>query len=433
MLALTAVLLAVPVAVPAAEGASLATFAGSVPGSLPTRANGEAELLVFSLADQRLVTARTLPRSGRFSLRLPAGGYAVRTSIVDRRASTPSTGLLAVSLRPGQRRAKVALKVRRRPLRRKAKAAYVQESGKSGAGTAVMIEPFTGATGTWAVLNKGLSDMLVTDVVPQIARCKGAVVANSSDRARLQEELDLQKSPAFDPKTRVTRDWVQPDITVSGTLANTGDGLAVTLTLTDSRSGESLGTITGSIAGKSWPADVEKLGKELAKRLCREPQAYQVSLSAQATGEFVAYRATGTAEGLLIARAQDGGEDTPPTSWRSEPSDISWASLSFTSTGLTPCSWTPGSPEGKWGVSIAATGDGMITVTTQGLQTAQVVANAVCPPAPLVIPQEGLALAGLAPESFTLPAGGGSKQVSGSLVAWSHAGTITVRPSAPPQ
>ena len=29
-----------------------------------------------------------------------------------------------------------------------------------------------------------------------------------------------------------------------------------------------------------------------------------------ATGDFVVYKATGTAEGLLLARAQDGDEDT---------------------------------------------------------------------------------------------------------------------------
>lgn len=432
LLAPVVVLAALLLGAPAAEGAKLATLSGSVPGSLPTVARGETDLLVFSLADQRLIAARTLPRTGKFSLRLPAGGYAVRTSIIDRRASAPSTGLLAVSLRAGQRRTKVALKVRRRPLRRKASAAYVQESGKTGAGTAVTIEPFTGATGDLAVLNRGLSDMLTVDVVQQTERCKGKVLANSRDRKSLQDELDLQESPAFDPATRVKRDWIQPDVTVTGTLTNSGGGLAVTLTLTDTRSGESLGTISGKLSGSDWVADAEKIAKELSRRICRQPEAYQVSLTAQATGDFIAYKATGTAEGLLVARAQDGDEDTAPTRWQSEPSDIGWTNVAFTSGGQTPCTWTQSGTEGQWGVSIAAAGDGMITVTTQGLPGAKTTANAVCPPSPAVIPQPGASLAGLAPESFTLPAGGGTKQVSGSLVSWSSTGTITVRPSAAP-
>jgi len=64
---------------------------------------------------------------------------------------------------------------------------------------------------------------------------------------------------------------------------------------------------------------------------------------------------------------------------------------------------------------------------------AKATANAICPPSPAVIPgQAGVSLAGYAPEQFTLPAGGGAKSVAGSLIGWSHTGTITVRPSAPP-
>ncbi len=429
------VLAALALAAPPAQGARLATLAGTVPGSLPTRAQGETDIVVLSLSDGRVAAARTLTRSGRFSLRLPAGGYAVRTSIIDRRARTPSTAALAVSLRAGQRRTKVALKVRRRPVRRSTsgRAAFVQESGKTSQGTAVSIEPFTGATGEWSVLNRGLADMLITDVAQQIERCKGVVAANSRDRELLKDELDLQQSPAFDPSTRVKRDWVQSDVVVTGTLSNRGDGVDVTLTLTDARSGESLGTISGRVSGSDWPADEERLAKSLSKKLCRQPEAYQVSLSAQATGDFVVYKATGTAEGLVLARAQDGDEDTAPTRWQSEPSEIGWKGVTFASGGVAPCTWVQASTEGQWRVTIAAAGPGMVTVTTEGLPGAKVIANAFCPPSPAAIPgQGGPALAGLAPEQFQFPAGGGTKAIAGSLVAWSHTGTITLRPSAPP-
>jgi TolB-like protein len=422
---------------PTGLAATPVALTGTVPGALPTQARGETDLLVYAIANGRVVAARTLnPKTGRFSLRLPAGAYALRTAIVDRRATRPSRGVIPVSLRAGQRRRPQKLTVRRAPARKRsttATAAYVQESGKTTQGTAVAIEDFTGATGEWGVLNRGLSQMLMTDLVDQAARCKGAVVANSREREVLQEELDLQDSPAFDPSTKVTRDWIAPDVVVTGTLQNAGDGVDVTLTLTDARSGQAVGTVTGRISGSDWVNDEAKLAKELTRKVCRQPEAYQVSITAQATANFVAYTTQGTAEGLVLARAQDGDEDTAPTRWQSEPSEIAWSGVSFTSTGLTPCVWTQATTEGSWQVSLASTGDGNVTVTTQGLPGAKVTANAICPPSQGVATgQGGPSLVMLAPETFTVPAGGGTKTLSGSLIAWSSTATITVRPSAPP-
>jgi TolB-like protein len=428
-----ATLAAAAVAAPAGA-ATPGTIAGTVPGSLPAKARGETDLLVYSLADRHVAAARTLTRSGRFSLRLPAGAYAIRTTIVDRRASRPSTALTAASLRAGQRRRALKLKVRRRPARRSARAAYEQESGKTSQGTAVSVEDFSGATGDWAVLNRGLTDMLITDLVPQTEKCKGAVVANSRDRKAIEGELNLQKSDAFDPATRVARDFIKPDVVVTGRLENAGGGLDVTLTLTDARSGEVIATITDRLSGSDWTTDEARLADKLARRVCRQPEAYQVAVKVQATGEFVAYRGQGTAEGLVVARAQNGDADSAPTRWQSEPSEISWSGVSFVSAGgLTPCVWTEAGREGSWVVSIAANGNGTVTVTTQGLPGAKVTANAICAPSPAPIGgQAGPSLAGLTPETFTVPAGGGTKSLSGSLIAWSSSGTITVRPSAPP-
>lgn len=431
--ALLTALLTVAALAPETGLAASGSIAGTVPGALPAKTRGETDLIVYSLADHRVATARTVSRAGRFSLRLPSGAYAIRTSIVDRRASRPSTALLPVSLRSGQRRRSLRLAVRRRPARRSAHLSYVQESGKSSQGTAVSVEDFSGATGDWAVMNRGLTDMLITDLVPQTEKCKGAVVANSRDRAAIEGELNLQKSDAFDPATRVNRDFILADVVVTGTLKNVGNALEVTLTLTDARSGEAIGTVTDRLDGSNWQNDEQRLADKLSQKVCRQPEAYQVSLKVQATGEFFAYRAQGTAEGLVVARAQDGDADTAPTRWQSEPSDITWSAVSFTPGSGTPCTWMEAGREGQWQVTIAGGGDGMVTVTTQGIPGAKITATAICPPSPAAIPgQGGPSLAGLTPESFTVPAGGGTKSVSGSLVAWSSSGTITVRPSAPP-
>ncbi len=424
-------LLAAPAGAPAA--AKPGTIAGSLAGRVPAKGKGEADLRVIALADGRIAAARTLGRAGTFSLRLPAGAYALRTAIVPRRGrGTPVVRVQPVSLRTGQKRRRVTVKSRPRK-RSRARSAFVQESGKVSAGTAVSVEPFAGATGDLAVLNRGLAEMLQVDVWEGLQKCQGRLVANSADRKLVEAELDLQKSEYFDPATRVTRDFILPDVTVHGTLTNTNSGgIAYVITLDDTRSGEALDTLTGTLGSDLFDA-AAKLGRELGRRLCRQPEAYQLTLEAPAVANVApAYRATGTAKGLLVARAQDGDADTPPTRWKSEPSAIDFENVVFAGNGL-PCTWIPGEPEGMWGVTISATGDGRITVATQGLQTAKLFASVVCAPAPPLGGQAGPALGGIGPETFTLPAGGGKQALSGALVPWSSTGTITVRPSAAPK
>ncbi len=271
--------------VPAVAGAPVARVAasgvvsGTLAGPLPKTGSGEALVSVVSLSDFRVVAARTLGRTGTFSLSVPAGTYALVATVVSFHGAIVSRAV-AVSVRSGQRRTKLRLSVKKpkkkktRKKRPGARAAYVQQSGKATTGVAYTVENFTGATGDLSVLNRGLTDMLAADLAGSgKAGCPSAEVANSSDRKLLQAELDLSNSPAVDPSTKLKRDFIVPDITVRGTLQAAADQKSVgyVITLEDSRTGEVFDTLNGSLSAASFSGGESSLAKTLGGHLCHGP------------------------------------------------------------------------------------------------------------------------------------------------------------------
>jgi len=256
---------------------SASTLSGTLDGA-PIRAQGRglAEVHGVRLDTGIVAASQRVGASGRYALSLPAGGYLVVGTVMDRQQGTVLTRPSAsVRLRNGQkRRVSVSVrKVRRKKVRADARAAYVQESGAVTAGvTAVEVYDFTGATGDLAFLNKGITDIIITDIVGTTAACPIAVIANARDRAAIATELRLQQSPEFDPASRVRRDFIKPDVAVQGRLFNRAGAVAYEIKIRNARTGVVLDTKIGEVkTDTTMFATLTAIGPDIAARICAPP------------------------------------------------------------------------------------------------------------------------------------------------------------------
>src|SRR4051795_7473119 len=129
----------------AAAGPRPGVFAGSVGVGVP--AGGRAVVRVIDRARGTIVAARKVGRSGRFSLTLPPGAYAVASNVVSRTGRRVTQPLVGLTLKPGQKRKKASLKKAKRKKKRRARAAFVQELGQVTPGKVAVVMPyFTGLT-----------------------------------------------------------------------------------------------------------------------------------------------------------------------------------------------------------------------------------------------------------------------------------------------
>jgi hypothetical protein len=261
-----------------ATASPMGTVSGTLKGvSVPPASRGAVVLTALRLDRGTVGGARRVGRSGAYTLRLPPGPYALFGTVVDRTATaTVSTRGPLVSLRAGQRR-KVPLRLRKPKYRHKkrhhkATAAYFQEDGSQTPGnTAYQIQDFSGATGELAIYNRGLPEMLGIDTFEK-GGCPTTQVAGPRDQQALAAELKLQKSPYFDPSTRVKRNWILPDVKITGRLANRPAGVAYSISVVDARTGAVWGTVTGELKLEDHLLDqLAALGAAIMAKVCNPP------------------------------------------------------------------------------------------------------------------------------------------------------------------
>jgi hypothetical protein len=262
-----------------AAASPIGTVSGTLKGvSVPPANRGAVVLTALRLDRGTVGAARRVGRSGAYTLRLPPGPYALFGIVVDRTATaTVSTRGPLVSLRAGQRR-KVPLRLRKPKYRHKkrhhkAKAAYFQEDGTQTPGnTAYQIQDFTGATGELAIYNRGLPGMLATDTFEK-GGCPTTQVASPRDQQALAAELQLQQSPYFDPSTRVRRNWILPDVKITGRLANRPGGVAYSISVVDARTGVIWGTVIGELEvdANDFLDHLAALGAAIMAKVCNPP------------------------------------------------------------------------------------------------------------------------------------------------------------------
>lgn len=143
------------------------------------------------------------------------------------------------------------------------------------------------ATGPLDHVGRGFSSMLETDAVPLLESpeykdCKLAV-REVKKMGEVLKELDLQKSPHFDPAKRVDPNFIDLTYRVTGEITSTANSLDWTIKVTNTKTGEVVASRTGKT---NWDTDdtlaqMQDVLKDLVEKLC--PKAYRLQAGA---GEF---------------------------------------------------------------------------------------------------------------------------------------------------
>jgi hypothetical protein len=412
-------------------GAAAATKNGSFAGTLGIKvpAGAHATIRATDVTSGAIVAAKDLGRTGSFTLSLPPGPYVVRGVVIPRRGRVVSKAI-AVSLKAGQRRRRAKLTApRRRPAKPRAGVRFVTERGNLRLGTvAVGIHPFkTTATGDLGAFASGFHDLLTTDVITLVeSRCKGHVAVREVARLKdVLREFDLGASPYADKSTFPQRDLIILDAAIRGTISAAGD---VSITVTNDRTGKSLGSVSGKLGSDPFAAE-ERLAGQLVDQLCKLAETYEVTFDVTGIGRFATHDTAGTMRSVVLAR-RTGQE------WVGS-GVLQWQNVTFTS--KTECSYiNPVIPAIAWSVKLVEEGEGLRLTWTREV-TDFVTVSIDCPPPapgdpdPPPIPgQPGPSLLLTGPETFPVPIPGGSQPLSGIVSdgadGFFDSGTMTVKP-----
>jgi hypothetical protein len=419
-------------AAPAVAAPKPGTFAGSLGVKVPRGA--EAEVRAVDRATGAVAATGAIGRSGAFRLRLPAGAYTVIGTVVSpRRGAKPVTVVSAVSLKPGQKRAKANLRRKRKKKPKRARAAYVQERGQVTPGSiALEIPDVTGdLSGDFSAVRRGLNDLAVTDLVGGYAKvdCDIAVI-EVDRRADVLRELAFQQSPYVDPSTRVQRNFVLGDVEVVGRARQvSADRIEVTYGLRDKRTGADLGSVKGTAGGDRFFEDLERLSQQLADEVCKLSDTYEVTIDVRGQGNFATHAASAAMQATLKARRANRKAQT----W-TQTGPIVWTTPAIVS--KTECVYTaPLVPTVNWTVTLTVAGEDRLKVDWGVDASDMSTASVDCPgdPDPPPIPgQPATALVTTGPASFVLPFAGGVEQLRGEIAdggdGFFNTGTITVKP-----
>lgn len=261
------------------------TLRGSVAAALRPSAGAVTTVRAIDAQNGTTSARGRVGASGAYRLSAPPGVYLVVVEKVSRRAR-PVTGFgRLVRVRGGQtsvlrtvnpgsagaRRTTAAVLSTRAPALGSRSGAAVAAGGPP----AVAVRYFTGS-GPFAILGKGLADMIVTDLVG--SRCY--VVVEWERRDLLLAEIRLQQSRWVDPSTRVTPRWIQPTIFVEGSVSTTESSVSWNIRMREIASGRIIGSDRGTAGAGASFFDAElALAKRLRKQLEQE-------LCGRFTGQF---------------------------------------------------------------------------------------------------------------------------------------------------
>lgn len=403
----------------AAPAAAAPNVVGKVTGKLPASSRAATVVRAFDAGQARLAATSAVSRTGAFKLTLPPGGYVLETTVTPARGRTRDGvhRITPLTIAAGQKRGAVRIA---RPTARtavaagpRAHAAYSQESGGINPGRlAFTIERFSGATGELAVMNAGLTDLLLTDAL-NVPGCRRSVIANSHDRTMLVRELEFQQSRYVDPSTRVVRNFIEPDIVVTGRLRTRGSSLGYVLTLKDARTGAVLETVSGTLAGGRIFDQEETLAKRLVKRLCAYGEVFEVTFTGDGRANFATHTATGTLAATPIVAVPTEADEEGAATWEGGAA-IAWSNVAVVS--KSECSYRDFISGGRWTTKLERAGEGM-AVTWLADAGSSGTATVACPTdeGEVTVPgQPTTALVGSEPGTFLLPRDG-KQAVTGGL------------------
>lgn len=290
--------LALVLAAPSAAGAS--TISGHVGGgTLPRTGAGVASVRAVH-AKTLVIVAAAKVRSGRYSLKVPAGGYLLFAATTPFRGRKAGVDLAVgrVAVRAGRRRTlKVSLRKRRRQVTvPKVKIPTIPKiPGVTAAQAgfvpvkypAVWIKHFqVSGPAEYRVLGKGFADMLITDMASTLSPACGGVVVEREHLADLLSEQALQQSPLFDPTTRVqTGRIIAHNREVTGTLTVAGATATLTATVTNVVTGKTRSVTRSAAADRPFELE-QSIVQEVTRLICgaKPPAAYSGQVSGGTSG-----------------------------------------------------------------------------------------------------------------------------------------------------
>lgn len=301
----------------AACAARPATLAGTLTGAqLPAAGRGVVPVKAIRLPDGRVLAAGYASPRGRFALRAPGGSYALLAAVVPARGARPPLERVAafVTARAGRRVAlRASLRARRRARARRSSARPLARAAfQHVAYMALWVRRWSVPRGEFAVFERGMADLLITDLLPVAGRCGGAIVDRDAWGILLAEQR-LQQSPQFDPAARVRQGLlIVPNATVAGRMTVSGSTMTLTARFHDQRTGRS-GTVTVSGPADAVFDNERALARKLERLICQEtPRRYEGTFSGTATSRLNQY--TITWSGSLAIELRDA-HGAPQTGW----------------------------------------------------------------------------------------------------------------------
>lgn len=265
----------------AALAASDATVSGTInsgTAKLPRSAKAaEAQVLAMNIDTGAYGDAAHVGKSGRYELKLPAGKWALRSSVLQ--LGRPFVSFLSAGIvtKAGQRRSlPLTLKKFKKPrkgkkAKRKARAANINpRDGREYPGEAYGVPRFSvvGGDAEIAQLGRGTMEMLITDLMTK--KCPFTVV-EVDKRPEILKELAFQQSEYVDPASAVEPGHlIDPEILIRGRVEDrpgTPHRLALIAWLEDAKTGARL---SGDVSSVTLATDYFQSEERLAMLIQRD-------------------------------------------------------------------------------------------------------------------------------------------------------------------
>jgi hypothetical protein len=319
-------------AAPAAQAATPARVTGKLTGAkLPRAGQGRVVVWAVHLPDGVVTAGTSASPSGRFTLKMRAGEYAILAAVVPRKGRGNPIVRVAdfVTAKAGKRRTiKPTLKKRHKKKRRRAKAAGAERrfAWVDAEYPVVWVHRWSASgPAELTVMEKGLQDMFITDLSASIGtpECEGAISAGDDFPAVLGE-IALQQSPYFDRTQRLTTaHLVRPNASLTGTLSVSGGVATIAATYADQRPGHTgqQGTVAVSGPAEDLFSLEQQLVPKITDLVCQAiPKSYTGSFSGTWTTSLNSYTVTWTGDAVL-ALAGEHGSPPPDAPEPPEPQD----------------------------------------------------------------------------------------------------------------
>ena len=422
----------------AAARADGAVLVGRVTnGKIPAAGAGQASVRAINPRTGDIVASADVRRNGTWLMRVPNGVYTVLAGIVPLHGAPQAAITPMVRVKGSKpKQVKVSLKRKRAPkVRRTTTKAITEWPNTTPGAPIVAVKYLTGTPPNY--LGKGMSDLLVTDIVQGNPRCSPRVV-EWERRAEVIAEIELSNSRFGDPATRIPRGhMLQPELFVQGSLTEAADGsISWAVQLVDAATGKIVG---GDATTLPPNADFFEAEQQLADKLLDQicGGTYDINLNLHTDANFATHTSSGNLNATLTATGSKVGKSPPRVFTATTTAgyqDVTWASK-------TDCSYaTEPATTGTIGFTLTITPAGLLHVVWTGSGELRTLGTATCPapPAPpAVIPgQPGPSLMLPTPQEFDLPVDGGQQTVGGGFTGggdgWTHSGTIIIA-RHPPQ